>query len=125
MSTGRTYADYVRDILVHAQKAQQFVAGMDFETFRMSEEKVFAVIRALEVIGEAARHLPPTLRRRYAQIPWRNVVGMRNALIHGYFGVDVEVIWKTVHESLPPLCAVAEQMLADLGAQDSGITAKA
>ncbi len=124
MRPRRTYVDYVRDIVSHAQKAEQFVAGLDFAAFCANEEKVFAVIRALEVIGEAARHLPLSLRRRYAEIPWRNVIGMRNILIHGYFGVDVEVIWKTVHESLPPLRAVAEQMLADLGVQDTGSAAR-
>lgn len=122
MRRGRACADYVLDILTHTQKAQQFVAGIDFETFRANEEKVFAVIRALEVIGEAAKHLPPSLRRRYPQIPWKNVIGMRNALIHGYFGVDVEVLWKTVHESLPLLRVVAEQMLADLDAEGTGET---
>lgn len=80
---------------------------------------MFAVIRALEVIGEAAHRVPPSVRQRYAQVPWRNVIGMRNVLIHGYFGVDVEVIWKTVHESLPPLRAAVEQILADLKAETS------
>ena len=113
MRLARTYVDYLRDILSHAQKAEHF-AGLDFEAFRSNEEKLFAVLRALEVIGEAARQLPPAVRRRYADVPWRNVIGMRNTIIHGYVGVDVEVIWKTVHESLPPLRAVVERMLADL-----------
>ena len=92
MKRGRVYTDYLHDILTYAEKAESFVAGVDLETFQRNEEKVFAVIRALEVIGEAARHIPSSVRRQYPQIPWKKIVGMRNVVIHGYFGVDTEVI---------------------------------
>ncbi|NVM57716.1 MAG: DUF86 domain-containing protein [Desulfobacterales bacterium] len=71
-------------------------------------------MHALEIIGEAARHLPKSVQQRYAEVPWQNIVGMRDVLIHGYFGVDCEVIWKTVQEDLPPLRAAVARILADL-----------
>jgi uncharacterized protein with HEPN domain len=71
-------------------------------------------LRALEIIGEAARHIPKTARRKYARIPWDKAVGMRDKMIHDYSGVDLEVVWKTVHEDLPSLQVELAQMLAEL-----------
>lgn len=103
MKSNREYTDYLQDILEAATKARQFVKDVDFEAFRANEEKVFAVIRALEIIGEAAKNIPKSIRGRYTEIPWEDIVGMRNKVIHDYFGVDLEVIWKTLYEDLPPL----------------------
>ncbi|MBI4493813.1 MAG: DUF86 domain-containing protein [Chloroflexi bacterium] len=90
-------------MLTYAEKAEAFVAGVDLEGFRNDEQKAFAVVRALEVIGEAARHIPAVVRKRYPEVPWEKIVGMRNILVHGYFGIDLEVIRRTVQEDLPPL----------------------
>ena len=109
----REYVDYLNDILDAAQKAQQFVAGLDFDEFVGNDEKVFAVIRALEIIGEAARSVPEEVRDRYPDVPWRNIIGMRDKLIHGYFGVDNKRVWETVQDDLPPLHKSVAKMLAD------------
>jgi uncharacterized protein with HEPN domain len=114
MKAHRDYKDYLRDILEYAEKAERFVQGLDFEAFERNEEKTLAVIRALEVIGEAARHIPGTLREIYPDVPWEDMVGMRSKLIHDYFGVDLKVVWRTVHEDLPPLRDSVAQLLADL-----------
>lgn len=74
---------------------------------------MYAVIRALEVIGEAAKNVPAQLRKRYPSVPWRVVTGMRDKLIHGYFGVDLERVWETVRDDLPPLVETIEMMLAE------------
>jgi len=109
----RTHEDYLRDILDAIDKAELFVAGIDFAAFQANPEKTFAVVRALEIIGEAASYIPNTLRARYTEISWPDVVGMRNILIHRYFGVDLAVVWRTVHESLPSLRAVVTRLLKE------------
>ena len=99
----RSYEDYLADILYAIEKAQEFVEGVDADDFYGNTEKIFAVIRALEIIGEAARHIPSDIQRQHPDIPWAEIIGMRNVVIHDYFGVDNEVIWRTVQEDLPPL----------------------
>jgi len=114
MKSKREYIDYLQDMLEASAKALQFVRDIDFQAFSKNEEKVFAVIRALEIIGEAAKNIPKSIRGRYQEIPWEDIVGMRNKVIHGYFGVDIEVIWKTVQEDLPFLQATLTRIFEDL-----------
>jgi uncharacterized protein with HEPN domain len=106
-------------MLAHAEKAEGFVAGVEFRAFSHNEEKTFAVIRALEVIGEAARHVPASVRNRHPEVPWKQIVGMRNVVIHGYFGVDLEVLWRTVHDDLPPLRQAIARILQSSRPQSS------
>lgn len=119
MTARRDYTDFLRDILEYSEKAERFVEEIDFQAFEGNEEKTLAVIRALEVIGEAARHVPGSLRSQYPEVPWEDMTGMRNILIHDYFGVDLKVVWRTVKEDLPPLRAAVARMLDDLGAETS------
>jgi uncharacterized protein with HEPN domain len=72
---------------------------------------VYAVTRALEIIGEAARQFPESPLARYPELPWHEMIGMRNVVIHEYFGVDYEVLWRTVHEDLPPLRVAVKAIL--------------
>ena len=101
MTSERTFVDYLNDILENIDKAKRFLKGVSKEELREDEEKLYAVIRALEVIGEAARRIPNRIRNDYPGIPWSKMTGMRNILIHEYFGVNFEVVWKTVNEELP------------------------
>lgn len=99
----REYMDYVDDVLSTADKIEAFIGNMDLAAFKSDEKTAYAVIHALKVIGEAASKIPSTIRLRHPSIPWKEVAGMRNKLIHEYFGVDLETVWKTASEDVPLL----------------------
>ncbi len=113
MKEGRSYRDYLADMLDSMDKARQFVEGMSFEQFARDDKTVFAVIRALEIIGEASKKIPPEVRTRQAQLPWREIAGMRDKLTHDYFGVNLRVVWRTVAEDLPSLESGIRALLQD------------
>ena len=102
----------MRDILTAAELALQFVEGLEFEYFQDNVEKQYAVTRAFEIIGEAARNVPAEVRAVSPQLPWSEMIGMRNVLIHDYVGVDEAVIWRTIQEDLPSLCESVRAILA-------------
>ena len=114
MSAQRLYSDYIRDMIEYAEKAERFVQGVQFDDFANDEEKILAVTRALEIIGEAAAHIPKHIRDKYPQIPWRKIIGMRNKVTHDYFGVDVQVTWRTVNEDLYPLRQSLSKILQEI-----------
>ena len=99
----RDYADYLRDIMDAIEKVERFTEGMDLRQFSADDKTVFAVIRALEVTGEASKKIPTAVQRQSPEMPWREMAGIRDKLIHQYFGVNLNVVWKTVQEDLPAL----------------------
>lgn len=109
--TDRDIRDSLQDILITIEMAEQFIAGMTFEQFQDDPKTIFAVTRALEVIGEATKQIPLSLRESYPQIPWKSVTGMRDKLIHAYFGVKVDVLWDTTQQDLQRLKPVVQAML--------------
>jgi uncharacterized protein with HEPN domain len=78
------------------------------------EKTIFATVRALEIIGEAAKHIPQRVKQRYPDLPWREMMAVRDKVIHAYFGVDGSVIWKTVHEDIPPLLPHLRHILLEI-----------
>jgi uncharacterized protein with HEPN domain len=90
-----------------------YVAGMSYEQFLSDVKTQDAVMRALEIVGEATKRLTPELRRRHPTIPWRSMASVRDKLIHDYFGVNLDIVWQIVLEDLPPVAAHIEQILAE------------
>jgi uncharacterized protein with HEPN domain len=111
MRPERIYVDYLRDIRDHAQKAVDFMQGVSGDDFLRDEKTVFAVIRALEVVGEATKKIPDELRNKYPVIPWREMAGMRDKLVHDYFGVNLMVVWKTATEDMPLLIPLLDKII--------------
>jgi uncharacterized protein with HEPN domain len=114
MKQNREYTDYLQDILDAISKIDKFTEGMDADRFLADEKTVFAVIRALEIIGEATKKLPRSMREKYPQIAWRDVAGMRDKLSHDYFGVNIHRVWQTVQNDLSLLRAVVMRILSDI-----------
>ena len=113
MTPERLWIDSIRDIYDAATKAIEFTCGMNFPSFAADEKTAFAVIRAFEIIGEAARSVPEDVRKAHPSVPWQSMTGMRDKLIHAYFGVSLEVVWQTVGEDLPPLLEALQAILAE------------
>jgi uncharacterized protein with HEPN domain len=111
---GRDYRDYLQDILDSIDDIENFVRGMGFEEFKRDRKTINAVVRSIEVIGEASKRIPRSLKARYRGVPWREMAGMRDKLIHEYFGVDVEILWKTAKDDIPPLKQVIQNMMKGL-----------
>ncbi len=87
---------YVQDIKDSIKKIGRYVEGMNFQEFKEDEKTVDAVIRSLEVIGEAANNIPDEFKKKHEDIPWEKIISMRNKMIHEYFGVDLEIVWETI-----------------------------
>jgi uncharacterized protein with HEPN domain len=102
---------YLLDILIAARKALEFLEGMTWDAFEQSELHQNAVIRPLEIIGEAARRVSQQTRDAHPEIPWAQMIGMRNRLIHEYFRVNLVTVWETVRNDLPSLITLIEPLV--------------
>ena len=102
---------YLLDILISARLAMTYVSGKTREEFLVDIQLQDAVIRRLEIIGEAARRISEPTRLAFPSLPWRQVVGMRNRIIHEYDDVDLAVVWDTVQDDLPLLIAELEKVI--------------
>jgi len=99
----RSWQFRIDDIIEAINKIQQYTRGYDFDSWCKDEKTIDAVIRNIEIIGEASSHLPEEIQKQFEDIPWDTMKAIRNILVHEYFGVDLEIIWKTVKEDLPDL----------------------
>jgi uncharacterized protein with HEPN domain len=110
----RNVSLYIRDILQNMQEAAEFILGMSYEQFVNDKRTFNAVLRSIEVIGEAAKNVTDEVRSRYPDIPWKEMGGMRDKVIHFYFGVDKEVVWFVVKDRLPSLRPLIEKVLIEV-----------
>ncbi|MCL5985954.1 MAG: DUF86 domain-containing protein [Actinobacteria bacterium] len=111
MKHKREYIDYLLDIRDAIEKVENFTNGMNYDLFVNDNKTVFAVIRALEIIGEASKKIPDSVKNNNPLIPWREISGIRDKLIHEYFGVNIKVVWKTIEEDIPVLKPLIEEMI--------------
>jgi len=110
----------LRHALDAAEKAILFLEGRRREDLEEDEMLGFAIVRLLEIIGEAAKLVSPDLRERHPEIPWSAMVGMRNRLIHGYFDVNYDIVWDTVTSDLPPVIDDLERLVAAMVPESEG-----
>ena len=107
---------YLKDILDAISDIEMFIANINEAEFHKNKEKKYAVVRALEIIGEAAKNLSKELRAKHKEIPWKEIAGMRDKLIHGYFGIKWELVWETVKNKIPEL----KNQLLKISAEQNG-----
>jgi len=113
MSKGRELGDYLADILTAITEVEQFIADMSFDQFEEDRKTINAVIRSLEVLGEATKHIPTSFRNKHPDIPWSKMAGMRDVLIHDYMGVDLMTVWKVAKERLPEIKLFIKALVMD------------
>lgn len=101
--SSRADRDLLGDILEAIRRAGVYLADQSYEQFLVDTKTQDAVIRTLEIVGEATKRLSSALRERYPEIPWKNMAGVRDKLIYDYFGVNIDIVWQIVRDELPPL----------------------
>jgi uncharacterized protein with HEPN domain len=110
---------YLNDILSNMKFAKQFISDISFEQFASDNKTQYAVIRCIEVIGEAAKQVTSEIKEKYKNVPWREIAGMRDKLIHSYFGINIERVWLVVKEEFDNLEKEISNILKELNSQES------
>jgi uncharacterized protein with HEPN domain len=113
MST-RNHKLYLVDIIEAMEAIEKFIEGVDFETFKKDDLRSSAIIRKLEIIGEATKNVPEGIKKSYPFIPWREMAGMRDRLIHFYFGIKYELVWNTIKDVIPKIKPLISKILEEL-----------
>ena len=101
---------YVLDMLIAAREAVGFAEGLSFEAFAEDRRTQLSIVKSIEIVGEAASRVDDEIRQAHQAIPWRDIVGMRNRLVHGYFDIDLRLVWDTVGTDLPVLIEQLERL---------------
>ena len=104
---------YLRHILDAIDRADSYINDTTYDNFILNDMMVAAVVRELEIIGEAAGHLSESFRKKHSSVQWRKIVAMRNNLIHEYFGVNTEIVWSTCRNNLPKLKVIVLKVLEE------------
>ena len=110
--SSRSDREFLEDIQEAIRRAHMYVDGISYEQFLIDLKTQDALIRTLEIIGEATKRLSPEIRERHSAIPWKSMAGVHDKLIHDYFGVNFDIVWQIVHDELPAVAIVIERLLS-------------
>jgi len=110
----RTYEMFFEDIYTSLEKIKKYISGMSFSEFIHDDKTIDAVIRNLEILGEASKNIPENLRQEHSNIPWKRMIGLRNIIAHEYFGIDYQILWQIVKKDLPKLEPLIKESLNKL-----------
>jgi uncharacterized protein with HEPN domain len=106
---------YLEDMIEAAARIASYTKGVDFGQFAADPRTVDAVIRNLEILGEAAKRVPDSIRERAVEIDWRKIAGMRDVLAHSYFRIDHQIVWDAAAKKVPALVAPLQRLLGEIG----------
>lgn len=109
----RNWIMRLEDINEALERITEYMEGLDYDSWKSDRKTIDAVIRNLEIIGEASTHVPEEIQEQHPNMPWYQMKGMRNILVHEYFGVDIDLLWKTVQDDLPPVKSLISKLLKD------------
>lgn len=110
----RDYKLFLKDIIDAMDAIERFIEGMELDDLIKDDKTSSAVMRKFEILGEAARNIPDWMREKYPQIPWKRMAGMRDRLIHGYFGIDYKLVWDAIKIEIPKVKPEFQKILKDL-----------
>jgi uncharacterized protein with HEPN domain len=114
----RDFRDSLIDVWKEMEHIESFSASLDYEELIKDEKSLYAIVRCFEIIGEAVKNLPEEIKEKYYQIPWKDMAGMRDKLIHEYFGIDYEILWETIKHRIPELRREWSKILEDYGLKE-------
>ncbi|GIU71459.1 MAG: DUF86 domain-containing protein [Candidatus Nitrosocaldaceae archaeon] len=106
----RAYKHFIKDIIDEINNIEEFTKGLSYQDLIKDIKTKYAVIRSLEIIGEAVKNIPDDIKDEHKDIPWKRIAGMRDKLIHAYFGIDDDMLWQTIKEDIPNLKHMIEKL---------------
>ncbi len=114
----RDYRLFIKDILEAIEDIEAFIGKMSFDRFHADKKTRSAVVWKLEVIGEASKNVPASIRSKYKELPWKDMAGMRDKISHFYFGIDYQIVWEVIRKKLPIVKPAIKKILRDLKAKE-------